>query len=115
SWWAPVTKELRSEPPEGGRKRKGTGGTDRICAAPTRAARESGRGLSTPSAFSSPPPAKCERGKASTTSTLHPVTSSSASRVESNTTATRSDARSSLVLAMSEQGRLCWWKQRRLP
>ncbi|ERN12059.1 hypothetical protein AMTR_s00035p00161960 [Amborella trichopoda] len=50
-------------------------------------ARASGRGLSTPSVFPSPPPIKPLRGKASTTSTPPPVTSSSAPRLETETTA----------------------------
>ncbi|ERM98943.1 hypothetical protein AMTR_s00114p00139950 [Amborella trichopoda] len=88
---APVTKEVRSEPPKGGRKRKGTGGSDNFRAAPTRCARASGRGLSIPSAFPSPPPppVKRARGKASATSTSPPVMSSSAMRVETETTAAR--------------------------
>ncbi|ERN10387.1 hypothetical protein AMTR_s00026p00135800 [Amborella trichopoda] len=85
----PGTEELRSEPSKGGRKRKGTGGPSRIRATPIRGARVSGKGLSTPGPFPSPPPTKHVRGKASTTSTLPPVTSSSALRVEPKTTAAR--------------------------
>ncbi|ERN17233.1 hypothetical protein AMTR_s00044p00187910 [Amborella trichopoda] len=80
-----------NKPPKGKRKRKGTGSPDLICATPTRGARASGKGPSTLGSFPSPPPAKCVRGKASTTSNPHPVTSSSTPRVDSEATAARTE------------------------